>query len=94
MQLSCVNCSQQQLWNPQMMEPQWHPKNLNGSNMSLNLPQGGFYPQSFGTTWMNNGSYQKPDPYSYPFGMMPYNNGKILNSLIYFGSYNVASYYF
>lgn len=62
-----------------MMEPQWNAKNLNGSNMSLNLPQGGFYPPQFnmgGTNWMNNGSYQKPDQYSYPFGMMPYNNGE------------------
>lgn len=73
----CMNCSQQQLWNPQMMDPQWNPKNLNGSNMSLNLPPGGYYPPQFnGTTWMNNASYRKPDPYPYQFGMMPYNNGE------------------
>lgn len=72
---SCMNCSQQQLWNPHMSgEPQWNAKNLNGSNMSLNIPP--FYPQQFdmnGTTWMNNGSYRKPD-YPYHFGMIP--NGK------------------
>lgn len=70
-----MNCSQQQLWNAQMGEQQWNAKNLNGSNMSLNLPH--FYPQPFdmnGTTWMNNGSYRKPDGYPYHFGMIP--NGK------------------
>ncbi|XP_055299571.1 E3 ubiquitin-protein ligase lubel isoform X2 [Sitodiplosis mosellana] len=67
----CMNCSQQQLWNPHGAEPQWNAKHLNGSNMSLNLP---FYPQQFdmnGTTWMNNGSYRKPDGYPYNFGMIP-----------------------
>ncbi|XP_031617064.1 uncharacterized protein LOC116336963 isoform X2 [Contarinia nasturtii] len=69
MQGSCMNCSQQQLWNPHGPEAQWNAKHLNGSNMSLNLPA--FYPQQFdmnGTTWINNGSYRKPDGY---FGMIP-----------------------
>lgn len=74
-----MNCSQQQLWNPHNMpaagaagDPQWNAKNLNGSNMSLNLPP--FYPQPFdinGTTWVNNGTYRKPDGYPYHFGMIP-----------------------
>lgn len=71
-----MNCSQQQLWNSHGTEPQWNAKHLNGSNMSLNLPA--FYPQQFdmnGTTWINNGSYHKPDGYPYNFGMIP--NGKI-----------------
>lgn len=72
----CMNCSQQQLWNPHNNpETQWIPKHLNGSNMSLNLPA--FYSQQFdmggGTTWINNGSYRKPD--GYPCGMIP--NGNI-----------------
>lgn len=70
-QAPCMNCSQQQLWNSHGPEPQWNAKNLNGSNMSLNLPQ--FYPQQFdmnGTTWMNNSSYRNP----YAFGVIP--NGK------------------
>lgn len=71
-----MNCSQQQLWNPNGTEPQWNAKHLNGSNMSLNLPA--FYPQQFdmnGTAWINNGSYRKPDGYPYNFGMIP--NGEI-----------------
>lgn len=75
----CINCSQQQVWNSQMMDPQWNAKNLNGSNMSLNLPPNSYYPQPFdlsATNWMNNGSYRKPDGYPYPFNMMPMNNGK------------------
>lgn len=74
-QAPCVNCSQQQLWNAPGPEPQWNAKTLNGSNMSLNLPA--FYPQPYdmnATTWMNNGSYRKPDAYPYNFGMIP--NGK------------------
>lgn len=72
-----MNCSQQQLWNAHGPEAQWNAKHLNGSNMSLNLPQ--YYPQQFdmnGTAWMNNGSYRKPDGYPYPFGMIP--NGEYL----------------
>lgn len=71
-----MNCSQHQLWNSNGAEPHWNAKHLNGSNMSLNLPP--FYPQQFdmsGTTWMNNGSYRKPDGYPYNFGMIP--NGEI-----------------
>lgn len=74
-----MNCSQQQLWNPPMFEQQWNAKNLNGSNMSLNLPPSAFYPQQFdvsGTTWVNNQGYMKPDAYPYPFGMMGLNNGE------------------
>lgn len=70
-----MNCSQQQLWNQHAHEQQWNAKNLNGSNMSLNLP---YYPphqyDMNGTMWINNGSYRKPDGYPYNFGMMP--NGK------------------
>lgn len=70
-----MNCSQQQLWNQHVNEQQWNAKNLNGSNMSLNLP---YYPphqyDMNSTMWINNGSYRKPDGYPYNFGMMP--NGK------------------
>lgn len=73
-----MNCSQQQLWNAHGPDAQWNAKNLNGSNMSLNLPQ--FYPQQFdmnGTAY----SYRKPDGYTYPFGMIPNGeyNKKLLN---------------
>lgn len=74
-QMPCMNCSQQQLWNSQGSDAQWNAKNLNGSNMSLNLPT--FYQPQYdmnGTTWINNGSYRKPDGYPYNFGMIP--NGK------------------
>lgn len=81
-QAPCLNCSQQQLWNSQGPDPNWNAKNLNGSNMSLNLPP--FYPQQFdmnGTTWMNNGSYRKPDGYPYNnFGMIP--NGEYTRKFV------------
>lgn len=77
-----MNCSQQQLWNSHGSEQQWNAKNLNGSNMSLNLPV--FYPppqyDMNGTMWINNGSYRKPDGYPYNYGMMP--NGKHKNQHI------------
>lgn len=61
-----MNCSQQQLhnWNHQMVNPVWDSqiRNLNGSNMSLNLPSHAYYPQQVGWT---------PSMYPYPVGMMP-----------------------
>lgn len=94
-QAPCLNCSQQQLWNSQGPDPNWNAKNLNGSNMSLNLPP--FYPQQFdmnGTTWMNNGSYRKPDGYPYNnFGMIP--NGEYTKRIrvykTYFDSFDFKS---
>lgn len=63
---SCINCSQQQLhnWNQQMVNPVWESqvRNLNGSNMSLNLPPHAYYPQQVG--WA-------PNMYPYPVGMVP-----------------------
>lgn len=59
-----MNCSQQQLnnWNHQIPNPLWDSqiRHLNGSNMSLNLPAHGYYPQQVGWT-----------PYPYPVGMIP-----------------------
>lgn len=71
---SCINCSQQQLhnWNHQMVNPGWDSqiRNLNGSNMSLNLPPHAYYPQQVGWT---------PSMYPYPVGMMPViNQGNLI----------------
>lgn len=64
---SCINCSQQQLhnWNQQMVNPVWESqvRNLNGSNMSLNLPPHAYYPQQVG--------WAPPNMYPYPVGMVP-----------------------
>ncbi len=67
-----MNCSQQQLhnWNHQMANPGWDSqiRHLNGSNMSLNLPPQGYFPQQMGWT---------PNMYPYPVGMIPVmNQGK------------------
>lgn len=70
----CMNCSQQQLWNQQNVDPQWQARNLNGSNMSLNLPPAGYYPQQYEMNlppagWING--YPPHDMYPMPVGMMP-----------------------
>lgn len=58
----CLNCSQHQLWNA---------RQFNGSNMSLNMPMNGYYPQQ----WMMNGSYCRHDIYG--TGLPPVvNNGR------------------
>ncbi|KAG4079394.1 hypothetical protein HA402_008086 [Bradysia odoriphaga] len=74
---SCMNCSQQQLhsWNHQMApNPMWENqiRQLNGSNMSLNLPPQGFYPQQVGWT---------PSMYPYPVGMIPVINQGLPNQV-------------
>lgn len=46
-------------------------RNLNGSNMSLNLPPHGYYPQQRDippTGWINGWA---PNMYPYPVGMIP-----------------------
>jgi hypothetical protein len=86
-QSNCTYCSQQMLWNQRNAEEQWHAaRHFNGSNMSLNLPPSGYYPQQFDMSmgpppaWLNN-SYRGPDIYPYPGGMMPMypNQGKLYN---------------
>lgn len=71
-----MNCSQQQLHN---WNPAWDSqiRNLNGSNMSLNLPPHGhgYYPQQVGWT---------PNMYPYPIGMIP-----VINQ----GSYAILTLY-
>lgn len=72
MHSGCMNCSQHQLWNQQ--NPEWQARNLNGSNMSLNLPPAGYYPQQYEmgippAGWING--YQPHDVYPMPVGMMP-----------------------
>lgn len=66
------------MWNQQNPpEQQWHANHINGSNMSLNLPPNGYYPQQFEmgmgpppSGWING--YCAPDGYSYQSsGMIP-----------------------
>lgn len=71
---SCMNCSQQQLWNNHTMEQQWPTKDMNGSNASLNMPPSYYHPQQpfdFGGPLWSNGTLRRQDEYPYPFGMMP-----------------------
>lgn len=73
---SCLNCSQQQLnWNQAVPNSGWDPthiRHLNGSNMSLNIPPSGYYPQRD----MPPPGWQgwAPQMYPYPVGMFPIMN--------------------
>lgn len=71
-----MNCSQQAQWNQRNMDDGWHTaRAFNGSNMSLNLPPNGYYPQPFDMamgpppTWMNG--YRGPEMFTHPNGMVP-----------------------
>lgn len=77
-QSNCLNCSQQMLWNQRSMDEPWqNARQFNGSNMSLNLPPNGYFPQQFDMTmgpppaWMNTYRGGAPEMYPYPNGMMP-----------------------
>jgi hypothetical protein len=74
----------QMQWNQRYM--QQNAQNFNGSNMSLNLPPSGYYPQQhaqMGTPagWMNQ--WAAPNyPYPYPVGMVPVMPSKDINTLL------------
>lgn len=66
------------LWNQRTMEDQWqNARHFNGSNMSLNLPSNGYYPQSYEPSmgppgaWVNYRNGIPPDMYRYAAGNMP-----------------------
>lgn len=67
-QLNCANCHKSN-W---MQHNDWRDgsnNNLNGSNMSLNMPHGYMHPNGMHPppSWMN----QWQGPYPYAMGMMP-----------------------
>lgn len=67
-----MSCQHQQPQQPYPPQQQWMNSGMNGSNMSLNLPQSGYYPHQGENapppTWMNAWG---PYPYPYPMGMVP-----------------------
>lgn len=69
-QLNCASCHKSN-W---MQNADWRDgsnSNLNGSNMSLNMPHGYMQPNGMHPppAWMNQ--WQGPNVYPYPMGMMP-----------------------
>ncbi|KAL5281668.1 RNF31 family protein [Megaselia abdita] len=70
-QLNCVNCHKSNWMQPSAEWRDGSNNNLNGSNMSLNMPHGYMYQSGMHPppTWMNQ--WQGPNVYPYPMGMMP-----------------------